>query len=287
MHLNHWPVPLLLLLGLTMGGCAVKGKTELTPTPTHDNLDAVLWQQTSTESAAVTSSLYAAATVAAEKIAAAAPDRVDSMAIVLDVDETVLDNSPYQAQLVFDDATYAPDSWDDWIARRDAAAIPGVVDFLRRSRALGFHVAFITNRRCKTRPNRTDACPQIEDTLANLRRVGIDTESTTIYLRGDRPSAECQPFLSEAEQDDGTWSSDKTSRRRCVGLEHEIVMLFGDQLGDFIEVAEQAAGRPGRDLAADHAERWGTTWFMLPNPTYGGWRPGNSVDKRERLRGFD
>ena len=272
---------LLLLIGLC--GCATSSDSQPAASLAHDNVDALLWLQTSTEYAAATTGIYAAATRVLEKMAKAEPERVSRMAVVLDIDETVLDNSRYQGQLVFDNTRYNGDTWDDWIELRDATAVPGVVDFIEKSQSLGAHVAFITNRRCRARPDIADECPQVEDTLANLRDVGIDTSSSTLYIRADRPPAECRQFLSAAEQEDGTWSGDKTSRRDCIGSDYDIVLLFGDQLGDFTEVDRESS----RELANDYAEHWGKTWFMLPNPTYGDWRPNDSAEKRERIRGVE
>ena len=283
---------LSLLLGcLGVCGCAATGGAG--STPAHDNMDAVAWLQTSTEYAAATTGTFAAATAVLSEIAKTEAGRTNTLAIVMDIDETVLDNSRYQAQLVFDDATYQGETWDRWIALRAAPPVPGVVDFIRTSQSLGFHVAFITNRACRSRPNTADAantaenCPQHEDTLVNLEDVGVDTSSTTLFLRGDRPSDRCRALLSAAEQSDGRWSSDKTSRRECVALEHDIVMLFGDQLGDFTEEQVGSSDESGRDIAAEFSEYWGKTWFMLPNPTYGGWRPSTSSQKRTLVRGLD
>ena len=207
-----------------------------------------------------------------------------AMAIVLDVDETVLDNSPYQGQLVFDEAEYGRESWDSWVALRTAAEVPGVVDFIDNAQSLGFHVVFITNRPCRARSGSTEVCPQIEDTRVNLEAIGIDTSLTTLYLRGQEPPEPCRSLLTPKEQEKGNWSqSDKTSRRACIELDREIVMLFGDQLGDFIE----EHGAAGRQTAGDFDENWGRRWFMLPNPTYGGWKPQTAAEKRALMRGID
>ncbi len=275
----------LLLACLAVSGCATTGGSDAQPA--HDNIDAVTWLQTSTEYAGVTAGIYATAAAALREIANTEPDRIRSMAIVMDIDETVLDNSRYQGQLVLDGATYDGASWDAWIARRTAVAVPGVVDFIRTSQSLGVHVAFITNRPCRTRPDTAEECPQVADTQANLEAVGIDTRSTTLFLMRDRPPAQCRALLTKSEQADGSWSSDKTSRRECVRLDYEIVMLFGDQLGDFTEKQNGASGETGRDIAASYGEYWGKTWFMLPNPTYGGWRPRTSAEKRSLIRGLD
>lgn len=283
MKLRRWSGHWLLLVCIGLSGCATSGGPD--STPAHDNMDAVLWQQSSTEYAALAAGVYSTATAALQNIANSADGGADRMAVVLDIDETVLDNSRYQAQLVNDGETYGSESWDRWIALRAASAVPGVVDFLRVSESLGVHVAFVTNRACRARPGSDDVCPQKEDTFANLRDVGINIESTTLFLRGEIPPEACKAELTVAEQADGKWSSDKTSRRGCIRLDYDIVMLFGDQLGDFTEVEEGT--KTGRELAAEFDEYWGTAWFMLPNPTYGGWRPGSFAEKQERLRGID
>ena len=285
MSLKHMSGPLLLLISLGICGCATTGGSD--STPAHDNMDAVVWLQTSTEYAAVAAGIYATATAALEEIAKSEAGRTHRMAIVLDIDETVLDNSRYQVQLVFDDTTYEGGTWDQWIALRAASAVPGAVDFIRASQSLGFHVAFITNRACRARPDTPDDCPQKLDTRVNLEEIGIDTKATTLFLRGERPADRCRALLSAAERPDGKWSSDKTSRRACVRLDHGIVMLFGDQLGDFTEEQGGPSGESGRDIATVFGEYWGKTWFMLPNPTYGGWRPGTFPEKRSLIRGID
>ncbi len=282
---NHMSRLSILAVGLSLSACATTAGTD--STPANDNMDAVLWLQASTEYAAATSGVYGSATAALREIADAEGEGTRSMAIVMDIDETVLDNSPYQGQLIFDDATYNGDSWDAWVALRAAVEVPGAVDFIRTSQSLGVHVAFITNRPCKSRTEIAEDCPQAGDTLANLEDVGIDTSSTTLYLMGERPPDRCEAFLTEEERDDGgVWSSDKTSRRECVSLDYDIVMLFGDQLGDFTEV-DTSSGDSGRDIAAEYAEYWGKAWFMLPNPTYGGWKPRDAAEKPALLRGID
>jgi acid phosphatase len=278
----------LLLIVLFVSGCATTG--ESVPAPgdlPHDGLDAVTWLQTSTEYAAVTRGIFATATAALTDVASAEGARDRRLAVVMDVDETVLDNARYQVQLVRDGTSYDSDSWDRWIALRGAEPVPGVVDFVSASQSLGVHVAFVTNRSCRARPESSGPCPQHADTLANLEAVGIDTASVTLMLRGEQPPARCRPLLTEAEQADGRWSSDKTSRRACVGLDHDIVMLLGDQLGDFREAEDDPAAATGRTRAAEYRQYWGTSWFMLPNPTYGSWRPGTAAEKRALLRGTD
>ncbi len=274
-----------LLTGLLLTGCASTGGT-VAPAA-NDNLDAVTWQQASGEYAAVTLGIYAAATAALDALGEAAGPAARGRAIVLDVDETVLDNAPYQGQLVLDEGVYQSDTWDRWIARRAAQATPGAVAFIQAAQSSGFHVVLITNRSCRPRDGLADPCPQRADTLANLQAVGLDTDSITLMLRGDRPPEPCRRLLSESERAAGVWSSVKTSRRECVRIGHDIVMLFGDQLGDFLEVADGETAKGGRDIVEENSAHWGRDWFMLPNPTYGDWKPRSPEEKRALIRGTD
>lgn len=275
----------LLIAALLLTACATTGDA-IVPAA-HDNLDAVTWQQTSGEYAAVTLGIYAGATAALETIGDDTAPSARGRAIVLDVDETVLDNVPYQAQLVLDDDSYGSETWDRWIEQRAARATPGAVAFIQAAQLLGFHVVFITNRSCRPRDGASDPCPQHEDTLVNLQKVGIDTDSTTLMLRGERPPERCRQFLSDDERESGTWSSVKTSRRECIAIDDDIVMLFGDQLGDFPLASHEDTAGAGRNVATQQGAHWGRHWFMLPNPTYGEWNPGSSEEKRSLMRGTD
>jgi len=275
----------LLLVCLTVLGCAANSGPGVTPA--HDNLDAVVWVQSSPEYAAVTTGTYAAATEALRQLVASDPVSAIAMAVVMDIDETVLDNSRYQGENVLEDSSYRSETWDQWIALRAASAVPGALDFIRTSQSLGVHVALITNRRCRNRTGAAETCPQKRDTAVNLAELGVDVETVTLFLRGETPPERCRALLSASEKAEGHWSSDKTSRRGCVSLDREIVMLFGDQLGDFTEATVERPGASGPEIAADYAEYWGRSWFMLPNPTYGGWRPNDAASKRRLVRGID
>lgn len=275
----------LLACVLMVGGCATTGGS-IEPSA-HDNLDAVVWQQTSSEYTAAAQGIYAAATMALKQMGDNPNPSGRGRAIVLDVDETVLDNVPYQGQLVLDDDRYRSETWDPWIEQRSAEATPGAVAFIQTAQSLGFHVVLITNRACLPRKDIADPCPQYEDTLANLQSVGIDTGLTTLMLRGDRPSKPCRQFLSADELETGSWSSVKTSRRECVQIDDDIVMMFGDQLGDFFEVPYGETADRIRDIALEHESQWGKNWFMLPNPTYGNWKPRSTKEKRSLIRGIN
>ncbi|MCX7554949.1 hypothetical protein OS175_13815 [Marinicella sp. S1101] len=196
-----------------------------------------------------------------------------SPAIVLDVDETVLDNSPYQAQLVLDNKTFDINTWDQWVAKRSAKAIPGAVEFINMAADYGIKIIYLTNRECIQRSTDGDDCPQLNDTLVNLQQVGIRGISIDdLMLKQQQPN----------------WGSEKLSRRMEVAKRHRILMLFGDDLGDFLPaVKANITPQQRADLVNNYSDYWGRHWFVFGNPTYGSWLrilPGEAEDN---LRGYE
>ena len=228
-----------------------------------DNLNAVAWVQTSVEYQAISRQTYHAA---AQLLDRAIEQKWDALipeerpadaaanlppAVVMDVDETVLDNSPYQARLVADGKEYDEVTWDAWVAEKKARALPGVVDFARAAQAKGITLLYLSNR----------AEHLQEATLANLRAVGMPVKDDSVFLG-------LGTFVEGCEQH----GSEKTCRRQLAGRQYRIVMQFGDQLGDFAQiVANTPDGRT--KLYESHRDWFGERWWMLPNPTYGSWEP--------------
>ena len=161
-------------------------------------------------------------------------------AVVVDVDETVLDNSPYQARLIKSRQGYATATWRQWVDLARAEAMAGAVEFLKHAASRGVEVFYISNRRIE----------EHDGTLANLRAKGF-------------PHADDGHLLLR------TTESSKTKRRAAVSATHEIVLLMGDNLNDFSDVFE------GKDPAGRIAEveklakDFGSRFIMLPNPLYG------------------
>jgi acid phosphatase len=198
-------------------------------------------------------------------------------AIVMDIDETVLDNSAPQAQMLLERTCPGEFEalWDAWVAERKAPAVPGAAAFIRAARALKDgqgrqpRVFLITNRECRVRAGAASACPQQDDTLANLRALGLDsaTLDADLMLKNERPE----------------WVSEKLSRRQLVAREYRIVLNIGDDLADFIA---DMRGRPmaARDQArCRHDDWWGVRWFMIPNPMYGSWQRALGADSATAL----
>ena len=234
----------------------------------HDNLNAVAWMQTSVEYRALSEQTYRAATEQLDKALkekhwdALVPEErgftLDDRraaglkpAVVLDVDETVLDNSPYQARLIRDDADYDEVTWAQWVAEKKAKPLPGVVDFAKAANAKGVTLLYISNRAVHLK----------EATLANLRAAGLPVADDSVFLGLGTVVGGCEQHGSE-----------KNCRRKLAGQKYRVLMQFGDQIGDFVQVASNT--REGRDQLYDEYNDWfGERWWMLPNPSYGSWEP--------------
>lgn len=233
---------------------------------THENLNAVLWVQTAVEYRAVAIGAYAHARALLDA-ALNDPSRSAAIeqqgqplpvptAVVLDVDETVLDNSPYQAQQTFDRAgRFDPAQWNRWVKLASAEAVPGALDFLHYARSRGVRVFLVTNR---------DGATEQEATAENLRRLGFDISVDDIMC-----------------PDEQGWTRDKTGRRAHIAKDHRIVLLVGDDFGDFVSVAGATPERR-RALLAQHESFLRDRWVAIPNPTYGSWESVLSAGLADR-----
>lgn len=221
---------------------------------------ATLWVQTAPEYRASTIQAYATArerliqglddSAWTADLSQAQSDGYRSLppAIVLDIDETILDNSPYEARLVEDDSLFDGDSWLQWVAEEQAGAVPGALSFTQWASAEGVTVFYVSNR---------DAGME-SATRSNLDALGFPLSDSldTVFLRGEEQA----------------WTdSDKTPRRARIAESFRILLLVGDALGDFVEP------EPGADTSL-FDDQWGRTWIALPNPMYGSWARSATAD---------
>jgi 5'-nucleotidase (lipoprotein e(P4) family) len=263
-----------------LAGCAhVPEKSAPAPTPApqatvpasaptgpvpNDNLNAVAWTQTAIEHDLIYREVYR---VAGEKLRAALKDPTwDALpkserktplspklkpAVIVDIDETVLDNSPYQARLVADGKEFNEFTWSEWCREKRAKPLPGALEFAQSAAKRGVAVFYLSNR----------AQDLNSATLENLRSAGFPVESDAMFLG-------LGTVVDGCEQN----GSEKGCRRELVGRTHRVLMQFGDQVGDFVEVDANAP--KGRNAAMQPYAAWiGERWFVLPNPTYGSWEP--------------
>lgn len=267
-----------LVLSIVIGGCASRTQTPRPPaappavaatSAPHENLNAVLWVQTALEYEATTLQAYRLAqlqldtALADPSWTAAIEQKGDPSklppAVILDVDETVLDNSYYQARMVRDNTPYTTATWDPWVMEGRAIAIPGAREFTLYAAQKGVTVFYVTNRTANLE----------EATKKNLVAEGfpLAKDVDTVLTRGERPD----------------WSaSAKGPRRAHVASSYRILMLIGDDLGDFVV---DASGSPQQRHArtAPYSGWWGRRWIMIPNPTYGSWERAIVGDAKDHI----
>jgi 5'-nucleotidase (lipoprotein e(P4) family) len=169
-------------------------------------------------------------------------------AVVMDIDETVLDNSGPQAEMLLEGTCFDefPKAWDDWVAKRGAPAVPGAAEFIRAARDArdrenrAVRIFFITNRECSPRRGSDAACPQQDDTQANLEALGLGsaTLADDLMLKGERPE----------------WNSEKLARRQAVARTHRIVLNVGDDLADFLPAVRRSPPNPAYPRAVQRPE---------------------------------
>ena len=245
--------------------------------PQDDRLNAVLWAQQAVEYKATTDGIYALAAMRLDQALAdpdwiAAPDLQGAAyqdlppAIILDADETVLDNTPYAADDILAGEQFDPDRWNDWASAGVASAVPGAVEFTRAAAAKGVKVFYVTNR---------DAVTE-EGTARNLAALGFPMGGNVDTL------------LTKKEKPD--WGSAKSSRWSVVAEEYRILLMIGDNLGDFTD--DYKTSPADRQAVYDaNADKWGREWIALPNPGYGSWESApfdhdysHSVEDRRQLK---
>lgn len=206
------------------------------------SLNAVLWQQHSGEYRALCYQAFALAKLQLAETLRNNPTPAKPLAIITDIDESILDNSPQQAQDLLNHTTYTEKSWKAWTAKASAKPLPGAVDFFQYAAQNGVQIFYISNR----------SQDEQTATIQNMQTAGF-------------PQTDIQHVIMKAE------SSDKEPRRQAVAETHQIVMLVGDNLNDFDRMFYQQDADRRCQLVADQHERFGTTFIILPNALYGDW----------------
>jgi 5'-nucleotidase (lipoprotein e(P4) family) len=169
------------------------------------------------------------------------------LAVILDVDETALQNLGYQYERDVEGVGYTDPSWDSW-ERTGAANVlpmPGAVDAIQAMRAAGITVVFNTNR-LSGNASSTEAA-------LNAAGLGPVRHRDTLWLKGDAPGG-----------------SLKDSRRALISQTYCVIAMAGDQLGDFSDLFKLPVHeRRSTAASAPIAKLWGNGWFVLSNPVYG------------------
>lgn len=267
MNTNKAIPVLVILMMASLGACT---QTSLSKGPqVKDPQLGTAWVESSAEYDALTLQAYQNATahldgLIADKTASALPGQQGvaelPVAVILDVDETSVSNVEFQEQI---EGRFSHEAFDYWQQNNPARRIMGAPEFIQAARDKGVTVFFITNRPCNERDFAPGPCPQEAITLKNLAEAGIETDATHLMLVGEKPG----------------WNREKRFRQELVGRDYRVIMLIGDDLGDFLPCVRAtpvapcpAASAEDRDrLTREFKQYWGTRWHILPNPMHGSW----------------
>ncbi|MBT0608528.1 5'-nucleotidase, lipoprotein e(P4) family [Aequorivita echinoideorum] len=217
----------------------------------HENLNATLWMQTSVEYKMLCEQIYKLATTQMlenlnDKSISAALEQSENFinlppAVIVDVDETILDNSPFEARSIKNGAGYTDTAWKSWVNEKKAKPISGAKDFVETAKENGITVFYVSNRELK------------DPTLENLQKeIDPNILAENILLKNEKPE----------------WTSDKTSRRKLISEKYRIILLVGDDYNDFVFLGKENPVQR-KQLAEEQMKNWGKNWIILPNPTYG------------------
>ena len=225
--------------------CSCSPKTQPSPSGasklSEQLVTSVLWYQSSAEMVA----LYLQGYRYAELMLDA---KLDTMflnkpaAVVLDIDETVLDNSPYEVYLIRNNLQYGQESWKKWTNEERAAPLPGALEFVQYAKQRGVQVFYISNRRVN----------ELTATINNLQKHGFpNAQEKFVMLRSN--------------------GSDKTERREQVSSAYQVLVFVGDNLADYDAAYSNRSSNYGKDIVTADKDELLSNFVILPNPMYGDW----------------
>ena len=165
-----------------------------------------------------------------------------NLAIITDLDETILDNSEIEAQKIKTGKEINYKDWINWLNKPDLPTVPGGVEFLQYAGSKGVQVFYISNRNVKG----------LQITLSILQKLQLPDADTSHML-----------FMSN--------DYSKESRRQMVMKDYDVVMLLGDNLNDFMKVFESRSINERLSATGSVKNDWGKKFIVLPNPVYGEW----------------
>ena len=213
-----------------------------TPDARHprDHVMAVRYQQASAEIRALQRQCYALARLRLDQAIEAAGGGA-GLAVVSDIDETILDNSAVMATAIQHEGRYRNlDTWKLWEREGTPHLIPGAADFLAHADAAGVAIFYLSDRFDENKLA----------TIATLSRLGLP------QVRAERVL-----LLGPA----------KGERRARIARDYRIVLQLGDTLHDFDHVFAGAPLEEQHRLVEDRHSRFGVDWIVFPNAAHGSW----------------
>lgn len=233
-------------------GCGIQVTTQTTKTITvptttevpsrHYSIQSVMWQQNAAEYRALCYQAFNTAQFRLDELLQDESLKGKKLAIITDIDETVMDNSPYNASLILEDREYTSATWNDWVNKAEALPVPGATDFLKYAESRGVEVFYISNRVEK----------EVEPTIQNMKAIHF-------------PFADKEHLFFKGE------SGEKETRFNKVKEEYEVLLYMGDNLSDFSNMFMTPSTEGRRILSDQLRGDFGKRFIVLPNPMYGDW----------------
>ena len=165
-------------------------------------------------------------------------------AIVIDLDETVLNNLPYNEMLIDSSEVFTQESWSKWVNKKIATKVPGSLEFINYAKSKNVKIVYLSNRRVEN----------YEPTKVNLVNLGYPFDEDTLMLLRDE-------------------TGDKTARRNTLN-DYEIIMLLGDNLADFNSVFYKKSNKERIQSVDSLSKMFGDKFIVFPNLIYGDWEDG-------------
>ena len=206
----------------------------------RENTMGSLWYQNAAEVDALYQQGYNVATSKLKELLKQPTSKPYS--IVLDIDETVLSNIPFQVKMIKDGTAFNPKLWDEWVQKAEATPVAGAKEFLQFADKNKVQIYYISDR--------TDA--QVDITIKNLEAQGLPVQGRDHLM-----------FKKEGDKS-------KEGRRQEVIKHTNLVMLFGDNLVDFAEFSTKSEEDRDKMFEQLKAE-FGDKFIIFPNPMYGSW----------------
>jgi 5'-nucleotidase (lipoprotein e(P4) family) len=244
-----------LALGAVITALLSSGVARAQEVAPNDMLLATLWTQRSVEFKGNALTVFALARIRLDEAladknwtASPAEQKADYQnlppAVILDIDETLLDNSRYQVWMLRNNQTFSTKTWNQFCAAQVSTAIPGAVEFTKYADSKGVKVFYITNRGAETE----------KDTRENMAKFGFPMGGNvdTFLMQNEKPE----------------WTGAKGTRRAVVTKDYRVLLNIGDNFGDFDDRYRTSDAERQKAFEADMAY-WGRQWLVIGNPTYG------------------
>jgi 5'-nucleotidase (lipoprotein e(P4) family) len=218
----------------------------------EQNIGGIVWYQRSGECRALYYQAYKMADMALDEYLKAKHEGEKKPAVVVDMDETILNNSPISAYWAKNNQNFKPELWEKWVKEEQSAALPGAIEFLNKAVAKGFEVFYVTNRYEKLRKETVEILQKLKEKDEPFRGFP-EVDNDHVYFR-------------QAGTPDN-----KEPNRKKIMKNYRIVLLVGDDLNDLSEAYFGKSNDQRVQQVEKDKDSFGTRYIILPNPMYGDW----------------